>query len=183
MGVPTPQAQSRFLLASMMMQSDFGLFFLYLCTCKHLASGLLDLLELAGTLVLVVAGPRVDDYHGHSGLPRPDRPHGLGSLSSLDLRFIYRCKLHVHMGLGIGEGSGSVELIGVVSLKPFTATCLGSQWVLVTTFAWVARVVVPTPQAQSLFLIGVDDDAVGFGIILPLPVYLQTPRSWSPRSS
>ena len=42
--------------------------------------GLLDLLELTGTLVLVVAGPRVGDYHGHSGLLRPGRPHGLGSL-------------------------------------------------------------------------------------------------------
>ena len=97
----------------MMMQSDLGLFFLYLCTCKHLALGLLDLLELAGALVLDVAGPRVDDYHGHSSLLRPDRPHGLGSLSSLDLRFVYRCKLHVHVGLGIGEGSGSVELLAV----------------------------------------------------------------------
>ena len=74
---------------------------------------LLDLLELTGTLVLVVAGPRVDDYHGHGGLPRPDRPHSLGSLSSLYLGFVYRCKLHVHVGLGIGEGSGSVELLAV----------------------------------------------------------------------
>ena len=109
MEVPDPQAQSRFLLTLMMMQSDMGLFFLHLCTCKHL----LDLLELTGTLVLVVAGPRVDDYHGHGGLPRPDRPHGLGSLSSQDLRFLYRCKLHVHVGLGIGEGGGSVELLAV----------------------------------------------------------------------
>ena len=80
---------------------------------QTLRLGLLDLLELTGTLGLVVAGPRVDDYHGHGGLPRPDRPHGLGFLSSLDLRFVYRCKLHVHVGLGIGEGSGSVELLAV----------------------------------------------------------------------
>ena len=77
--------------------------------------GLLDLLELTGTLVLVVAGPRVDDYHGHGGLPRPDRPHGLGFLSSLDLRFVCHCKLHVHVGLGIGEGSSSVELLPLVA--------------------------------------------------------------------
>jgi hypothetical protein len=57
---------------------------------------LLDLLELTGTLVLVVPGSRVDDYHGHGGLPRPDRPHSLGSISSLYLGFVYRCKLHVH---------------------------------------------------------------------------------------
>jgi hypothetical protein len=31
-------------------------------------------------------------------------------------------------------------------------------------------------------LVSVDDDAVGFRNISPLPVYLQTPRSWSPRS-
>jgi hypothetical protein len=75
--------------------------------------GLLDLLELTGTLVLVDAGPRVGDYHGHGGLPRPDRPHSLGSLSSQDLRVLYRCKLHVLVGLGIGEGSGSVKLLAV----------------------------------------------------------------------
>ena len=74
---------------------------------------LLDLLELTGTLVLVVAGPPVDDYHGHGGLPRPDRPHSLGSLSSLYLGFVYRCKLHVHVGLGIGEGCGSVKFLAV----------------------------------------------------------------------
>ena len=43
--------------------------------------GLLDLLELTGTLVLVVAGPRVGDYHGHSGLPCSDGPPGLVLLS------------------------------------------------------------------------------------------------------
>ena len=89
------------------------MFFLHLCTCKHLAIGLLDLLELTGALVLDVVGPRVDDYPRHSSLPRPDRPHGLGSLSSLDLRFVCLAKLHVHVGLGIGEGSGSVELLAV----------------------------------------------------------------------
>ena len=74
---------------------------------------LLDLLELTGTLVLVVAGPRVDDYHGHGGLPRPDRPHGFGSLSSLYLGFVSCCKLHVYVGLGIGEGGSSVKLLAV----------------------------------------------------------------------
>ena len=76
--VPTPQAQSRFLLGG-----DDGavglriVFFLHLCTCKHLDSSLLDLLELTGALVLDVAGPRVDGYLGHGALPRLDRPHDL----------------------------------------------------------------------------------------------------------
>ena len=95
------------------MQSDLGLFFLHLCTCKHLDIGLLDLLELTGALVLDVAGPRVDNYPGHGSLPRLDRPHNLGSLSSLDLRFILLSELHIHVGLGSGEGSGSVELLAV----------------------------------------------------------------------
>ena len=43
--------------------------------------GLLDLLELTGTLVLVVVGPRVGNYHGHSGLPCSDGPPGLVLLS------------------------------------------------------------------------------------------------------
>ena len=34
-----------------------------------------------------------------------------------------------------------------------------------------------------LVLVDVDNDAVGYRIILPPPVYLQTPRYWSPRSS
>ena len=97
----------------MMMQSDLGLFFLHLCTCKHLDIGLLDLLELTGALVLDVAGPRVDNYPEHGSLPRLDRPHNLGSLSSLDLRFVLLSKLHVHVGLGSGEGSGSVELLAI----------------------------------------------------------------------
>ena len=46
-------------------------------------------------------------------MPRLDRPHDLGSLSSLDLGFVLLSKLHVHVGLGIGEVSSSVELLAV----------------------------------------------------------------------
>ena len=98
----------------MMMQSDLGLFFLHLCTCKHLDSGLLDLLGLTGVLVLDVAGPRVDSCLGHGVPPRLDRPHDLGSLSSLDLGFVLLSKLHVHVLVVGGEGVGGDELLVVV---------------------------------------------------------------------
>jgi hypothetical protein len=71
--VPTPQAQSRFLFGSNDDAVGMTIFFLYLCTCKHLVSGLPDLFELTGALVLDVAGPRVDNYLGHGSLPRLDR--------------------------------------------------------------------------------------------------------------
>ena len=50
---------------------------LNLCTCKHLDSGFLDVLELTGVLVLEVAGPRVDGYLGLGTLPCLDFPHDL----------------------------------------------------------------------------------------------------------
>jgi hypothetical protein len=68
------------------------------------------------------------------------------------------------------QSAVGVELLGCVSLKPFTAPCLGTPWVLVMMFAWVAKSSGTVP-----FLVS-DDDAVGYGIVLPQPAYLQTPR-------
>jgi hypothetical protein len=50
---------------------------LNLCTCKHLDSGLLDVLKLTGALIIEVAGPRVDSYLGLGSLPCLDFPHDL----------------------------------------------------------------------------------------------------------
>jgi hypothetical protein len=59
-----------------------------MCTCNHLVSILFDVLELAGALVLEVAGPRVDGYLGLGTLPCLDGFHNLVLLSSLDVRVV-----------------------------------------------------------------------------------------------
>jgi hypothetical protein len=64
--------------------------FLNLCTCNHLDSILLDVLELTGALVLEVAGPRVDSYLGLGALPRLDGFHDLVPLSSLDVEVVVK---------------------------------------------------------------------------------------------
>ena len=96
----------------MMMKSDLGLFFLHLCTCKHLDSSLLDLLKLTGALVLDVAGPRVDGYLGLGALPCLDCPHDLVPsvvlMSDLLLRVsVQRLALPVKL-----LSSGNLELVG-----------------------------------------------------------------------
>jgi hypothetical protein len=62
--------------------------FLNLCSCNHLDGVLLDVLKLTGSLVLEVAGPRVDSYLGLGTLPRLDGFHDLVPLSSLDVEVV-----------------------------------------------------------------------------------------------
>jgi hypothetical protein len=86
--------------------------FLNLCTCKHLDSGLLDVLKLTGALVLEVAGPRVDGYLGLGVPPCLDCPHDLVPsvvlISDLLLRVsVQRLALPVKL-----PSSGNLEFVG-----------------------------------------------------------------------
>ena len=84
-----------------------------LCTCNHLVSILLDVLELAVALVLEAEGPRVDGYLGLGTLPRLDGFHNLVLLSSLNLKVVIEgVGSSVLLSTAISSVQAACELVG-----------------------------------------------------------------------
>ena len=89
-----------------------------LCTCNHLVSVLLDVLELAGALVLEVAGPSVDGYLGLGVLPRLDGLHGLVLLSSLGFKVVIEgVGSSVLLSTSNSSVQGTWNLLGILIVR------------------------------------------------------------------